>query len=162
MNLAPIILFVYNRPEHTKKTLESLKINELASDSLLFIFSDGNKNENDRKSVEEVRNYISTISGFKEINIILREKNLGLADSVISGVAEVIEKYGKAIVLEDDIVTSKYFLKFMNEALDFYDADKKIYSISGYNFPIKIPKSYQHKIYISSTSIILGLGYLEG
>lgn len=149
MNLAPIILFVYNRPEHTKKTLESLKINELASESLLFIFSDGSKNENDKKSVDEVRKYISTISGFKEINIILREKNLGLADSVISGITEVIEKYGKAIVLEDDIVTSKYFLKFMNEALNFYEADKKIYSISGYNFPIKIPKSYQHKVYIS-------------
>ena len=121
MNLAPIILFVYNRPEHTKKTLESLKINELASESSLFIFSDGSKNENDKKSVDEVRKYISTISGFKEIKIILREKNLGLADSVISGVTEVIEKYGKAIVLEDDIVTSKYFLKFMNEALDFYE-----------------------------------------
>lgn len=149
MNLAPIILFVYNRPEHTKKTLESLKINELASDSLLFIFSDGSKNENDKKSVDEVRKYVSTISGFKGINIILRENNLGLADSVISGVTEVIEKYGKAIVLEDDIVTSKYFLKFMNEALNFYEADKKIYSISGYNFPIKIPESYQHQIYIS-------------
>jgi hypothetical protein len=149
MNLAPIILFVYNRPEHTKKTLESLKINELASESLLFIFSDGSKNENDKKSVDEVRNYISTISGFKEINIILREKNLGLADSVITGVTEVIEKYGKAIVLEDDIVSSKYFLKFMNEVLDFYELDKKIYSISGYNFPIKIPESYQHQIYIS-------------
>ncbi|HMN49259.1 MAG TPA: glycosyltransferase [Ignavibacteriaceae bacterium] len=149
MNLAPIILFVYNRPEHTKKTIDALKLNQLASDSLIFIFSDGNKNENDRKAVEEVRNYIVTISGFKDVKITLRDKNLGLADSVISGVTEVIEKFGKAIVLEDDIVTSPYFLKFMNEALDFYEKDKRIYSISGYNFPIKIPKSYQHKIYIS-------------
>ena len=148
MILAPIILFVYNRPEHTKKTLESLKINELALESPLFIFSDGNKNERDKNNVDEVRNHISKISGFKEIKITLRDKNLGLADSVISGVTEVIKKYGKAIVLEDDIVTSKYFLKFMNEALDFYEADKKIYSISGYNFPIKIPKSYMHKVYI--------------
>ena len=109
MNLSPIILFVYNRPEHTKKTLESLKINELASESSLFIFSDGSKKEDDKKSVDEVRNYISTISGFKEINILLRENNLGFANSVISGVTEVIEKYGKVIVLEDDIVTSKYF-----------------------------------------------------
>jgi len=149
MNLAPIILFVYNRREHTKKTLEALKINELASDSLLFIFSDGSKNENDKKSVDEVRNYVSTISGFKGINIILRENNLGLADSVISGVTEVIEKFGKAIVLEDDILTSPYFLKFMNEALEFYKSDKRIYSISGYNFPIKIPESYQHQVLIS-------------
>ncbi len=149
MNLAPIILFVYNRPEHTKKTVDALRLNNLASESLLFIFSDGNKNENDRKAVEEVRNYIATISGFKDVKITLRKKNLGLADSVISGVTEVIEKFGKAIVLEDDIVTSPYFLKFMNEALDFYEKDKRIYSISGYNFPIKIPEEYQHKIYIS-------------
>jgi hypothetical protein len=149
MYLAPIILFVYNRPEHTKKTIDALKLNQLAIESSLFIYSDGSKKESDIKSVAEVRDYVSTISGFKEINIILREKNLGLADSVISGVTEVIDKFGKAIVLEDDIVTSKYFLKFMNEALDFYKDKQNIYSISGYNFPIKIPKSYQHKIYIS-------------
>lgn len=149
MNLAPIILFVYNRLEHTKKTVDALKQNKLASDSLLFIFSDGNKSERDRKSVEEVRSFISTISGFDEIKIILREKNLGLANSVISGVSEVINKYEKAIVLEDDIVTSPYFLKFMNEALEFYKDDNRIFSVSGYNFPIKIPASYQYKIYIS-------------
>lgn len=150
MNLAPIILFVYNRPEHTKKTIDALRLNVLASDSSLFIFSDGNKNETDKKNVDEVRGYISKISGFKEIKTILRDRNLGLANSVISGVTEVIEKYGKAIVLEDDIVTSAYFLKFMNEALDFYENDKKIFSISGYNFPIKIPESYKPLIYISS------------
>ena len=150
MNLAPIVLFVYNRPEHTKKTVEALQLNQFADESVLHIYSDGNKNENDRKSVEEVRNFISTITGFKEIKIILRDRNLGLANSVITGVTEVINEYGKAIVLEDDIVTSPYFLKFMNEALDFYEADKKIYSISGYSFPIKIPKSYPHQVYISS------------
>ena len=149
MNLAPIILFVYNRPEHTKKTVDALKLNQLASDSLLFIFSDGYKNEKDLKSVNQVRDCISHISGFKEIKITLREKNIGLADSVISGVREVIEKYGKTIVLEDDIVTSPYFLIFMNEALNFYEDDKRIYSISGYNFPIKIPESYLNKVYIS-------------
>ena len=158
MNLAPIILFVYNRPEHTKKTIDVLKLNQLASDSSIFIFSDGHKNENDRKAVEEVRNYIATISGFKDLKITFRDKNLGLADSVISGVTEVIEKFGKAIVLEDDIVTSPYFLKFMNEALDFYEKDERIYSISGYNFPIKIPKSYQNKIYISPRPSSWGWG----
>jgi hypothetical protein len=158
MNLAPIILFVYNRPEHTKKTIDALRLNQLATESSLFIFSDGNKNENDRKAVEEVRNYIVTISEFKDVKITLRDKNLGLADSVISGVTEVIEKFGKAIVLEDDIVTSPYFLKFMNEALDFYEKDKRIYSISGYNFPIQIPDEYQHKIYISPRPSSWGWG----
>ncbi len=150
MSLAPIILFVYNRPEHTKRTVDALKLNQLAAESSLYIFSDGNKNETDKNAVDEVRNYISTITGFKEIKVILRDKNLGLANSVISGVTEVIEKFGKAIVLEDDIVTSPYFLKFMNVALDFYEDDKRIYSISGYNFPVKIPKSYPYQVYISS------------
>ena len=149
MKLAPIILFVYNRPEHTKKTVESLKQNELSSNSLLFIFADGNKNEEDLKAVNQVRDYISTINGFKEIQMTLREKNFGLADSVISGVSDVIEKYGKAIILEDDIVTSPYFLKFMNEALDFYENDQKIFTISGYNFPVSAPESYKQDIYIS-------------
>ncbi len=149
MKLAPIILFVYNRPEHTKRTVEALKLNKLASESLLYIFSDGNKSVNDKNAVDEVRNYISTISGFKEIKINLRAKNTGLADSVISGVTEIINQYGKAIIIEDDILTSPYFLKFMNEALDFYQGDNKIFSISGYNFPIKIPASYKHKVYIS-------------
>lgn len=158
MFLSPIILFVYNRPEHTKKTVDALKLNQLASESLLFIFSDGYKNETDRKKVEEVRNYITTISGFKEIKITLREKNLGLADSVISGVTEIINEYGKVIVLEDDIVTSPYFLKFMNEALNFYKDDKRIYSISGYNFPIKIPESYPHQVYISPRPSSWGWG----
>ena len=149
MSLAPIILFVYNRPEHTQKTVEALQLNNFASESILFVFSDGNKNETDKKNIDEVRNYISSISGFKEVNIVLREENLGLAESVISGVTEIINKFGKAIVIEDDIVTSKYFLKFMNEALEFYKAQKNIYSISGYNFPVKIPRSYKHKVYAS-------------
>ena len=149
MKLAPIILFVYNRPEHTKKTVDTLKSNKLASDSMLYIFSDGSKNKDDKNSIEEVRKHISSISGFKEVKITLREKNIGLANSVISGVTEIINQYGKAIVVEDDILTSPYFLKFMNEALDFYQSDDKIFSVSGYNFPIKIPKEYLYFVYIA-------------
>jgi hypothetical protein len=149
MNLAPIVLFVYNRPEHTKKTVEALKLNEASSDSFLFVFADGNKSGKDKNAVSEVRDYISSINGFKEIKIILREKNFGLADSIISGVTEIINTYGKAIVLEDDIVTSPYFLKFMNEALDFYENDQKIFTISGYNFPVTAPESYKYDVYIS-------------
>lgn len=149
MNFTPIILFVYNRPEHTTKTIEALRSNVLASESKLYIFSDGNKNETDKKNVEEVRSYISKISGFKQIKTILRDRNFGLANSVISGVTEVINKYGKVIVLEDDIVTSKYFLKFMNEALDFYQQNEKIFTISGYNFPIQIPQTYKYNVYVS-------------
>jgi hypothetical protein len=152
MDLAPIILFVYNRPEHTAKTINALKNNELASESSLIIYSDGFKDEITKNSVLEVRKLIKNISGFKNIKIVEREKNYGLANSVIYGVTEVINEYGKIIVLEDDIVTSKYFLKFMNEALEFYKKNDKIFSISGYTFRIKFPTHYKENIFLSLRS----------
>lgn len=136
-NLAPIVLFVYNRPHHTKQTLEALQKNELAKESELFIFSDAAKNEDAVEKVNEVRRYIKAINGFKKVTIIEREKNWGLADSIIDGVTKIINQYGKVIVLEDDLVTSPYFLKFMNEALEFYKNEKKVWHISGWNYPIK-------------------------
>jgi len=149
--LSPIILFVYNRPWHTEQTVEALKKNELAGESDLFIFSDGPKVEND-ENVKKVREYIKTINGFNSVTIIEREKNLGLANSVIAGVTEIVNKFGKVIVLEDDLVTSKYFLKFMNEALDFFKDRNDVFSISGHSYPpsiMKIPHSYKHDIYLS-------------
>lgn len=136
-NLAPIVLFVYNRPWHTQQTVEALQKNQLVSESELYIYSDAPKNAQAVEKVKEVRDYIRTINGFKEINIIEREKNLGLADSIIDGVTMIVNKYGKVIVLEDDLVTSPYFLKFMNEALEFYKDKKRVWHISGWNYPIK-------------------------
>src|SRR4051812_43422136 len=103
---APVIIFVYNRPWHTEQTINALKKNYLATESELFIYSDGPKNKTVEEDVNHVRRFIKDIQGFKKIHIIEREKNLGLANSVISGVTEVIKKYGNVIVLEDDIVTS--------------------------------------------------------
>lgn len=134
--IAPIALFVYNRPYHTQQTVEALKENILADESDLYIYSDAPKGENDKADVEEVREYLKSIKGFKKINIIQREENWGLADSIINGVTEVIIEYGKVIVLEDDLVTSPYFLKFMNEALEYYESNKKVWHISGWNYPI--------------------------
>lgn len=136
MNLAPIILFVYNRPEHTKQTIESLKNNSLACQSELFIYSDASKNKDADNSVSLVREYIDNIDGFKNITIIKRKKNCGLANSIIDGVSEIVNKYGKVIVLEDDLVTSPYFLKFMNDALNFYKDKEKVWHVSGWNYPI--------------------------
>ena len=143
---APIVLFVYNRPNHTKQVLEALLANELAHQSEIFIYSDAPKSQNDEINVVEVRKYIKKISGFKNITIIEREKNFGLANSIIDGVGKVINKYGKVIVLEDDIVTSPNFLQFMNNALDFYSDNKSIMSISGYMYPCEIPYSYKKDI----------------
>jgi len=136
-NLAPIVLFTYNRPWHTIQTVEALKKNELAQDSELFIFSDGWKNENDKPKVLEVRDYLKTIDGFKKVTIIEKDKNWGLAANIIDGVTKIVNEYGKVIVLEDDLVTSPFFLKFMNEALMRYKDEEKIMHISGYMHPIR-------------------------
>lgn len=137
LKLAPIVLFVYNRPDHTRQTVEALQKNEIASESELFIYSDAAKNENAVAKVNEVREYISSIDGFKNITIIKREKNWGLANSIIDGVTKIVNEYGKIIVLEDDLVTSPYFLKFMNEALEVYEDEKRVWHVSGWNYPIE-------------------------
>ncbi len=137
MNLAPIVLFVYNRPDHTRKTVEALQKNELARKSMLFIYSDAAKNIAEEDKENEVRDYIKTIDGFKKVTIINRENNLGLANSIIDGVTKIVNKYGKIIVLEDDLVTSPYFLKFMNDALDLYENNNEVVSIHGYQYPLK-------------------------
>ena len=118
--LAPIVLFVYNRLNHTRQTLEALQKNDLASKSELIIYSDSAKNKNDLDKVAKVREYIKNIDGFKKIIIRKAKKNIGLANSIINGVTKVVNEYGKIIVLEDDLMTSRFFLRFMNEALVAY------------------------------------------
>lgn len=147
-SVAPIVLFVYNRPEHTKKTIEALKLNEFASDSDLFIFSDGPKVGSDDK-VKKVKEYIKVVTGFKSLTIVEREKNFGLAANIIAGVTEIINKYGVVIVLEDDIITSSNFLKYMNMSLEKYENDERIYSISGFNVKMAIPDYYKNDVFLS-------------
>ncbi len=140
--LAPIVLFVYNRPCHTQQTIQALQKNELASKSDLFIYSDGAKLGAEEK-VKEVRAYLKTITGFKSLSIIERDKNWGLANNIIDGVTYIVNQYEKIIVLEDDLVTSPYFLKFMNEALELYQKEEKVASIHGYVYPIdNLPETF--------------------
>ncbi len=113
-----------------------MKKNTLASNSNLFIFSDAPKDIESKQSVEKVRAYIKSINGFKKVDIIERKENFGLAKSIETGVTEIVNQYGKIIVLEDDIVTSTCFLSFMNKALDFYEKEKKVWHVSGWNYPI--------------------------
>jgi hypothetical protein len=149
MDLAPIILFVFNRPWHTKKTIEALQKNFLAGESNLFVFSDGPKTVADEPKVQEVRDYIRTFDGFKSISINERDRNFGLADSIINGVTGIVNQYGKIIVLEDDLISSSNFLKFMNQALTTYKGKKEIFSITGYNFLSKIPNGYREQVFLS-------------
>jgi len=157
-NLAPIVLFVYNRPEHTRRTVESLISNTLASKSRLFIFSDGAKNDTELKKVNTVRDYIKTIKGFDKIEIVAREMNFGLANSVIKGVDEIFRLYDKAIVMEDDMISSPYFLKFMNDVLIMFENNYSIYSVTGYTFPIKIPDNYNYPLYLAPRASSWGWG----
>ncbi|EJQ64902.1 glycosyltransferase [Bacillus mycoides] len=150
--LAPVIIFVYNRPEHTIQTIEALSKNELARESNVFIFSDAAKNEESVEKVKVVRDYIDSVEEkkyFKSFTITKSEANKGLAKSVIHGVSEIIGKYGKVIVLEDDLITAPDFLTYMNDALDYYCNLDKVWSISGYNIPIAFPKDYKSEIYYS-------------
>ncbi|PGK34790.1 sugar transferase [Bacillus anthracis] len=150
--LAPVIIFVYNRPEHTIQTIEALSKNELARESNIFIFSDAAKNEESVEKVKVVRDYIDSVEEkkyFKSFTITKSEANKGLAKSVIHGVSEIISKYGKVIVLEDDLITAPDFLIYMNDALDYYCNLDKVWSISGYNIPIAFPKDYKSEIYYS-------------
>lgn len=142
---APIVLFVYNRLNHTALTVRSLKDNKLAKESDLYIYSDGPKSTSDQQTVDEVRAYLKTVEGFSSITIIERRENWGLAKSIINGVTEIVNRYGKVIVLEDDLVTSPYFLTFMNDALSTYEDQSRVMHISGYMYPIKqegLPSSF--------------------
>lgn len=135
-HLAPIALFVYNRPDHTRRTLSFLLKNLLADESRLFVFSDGAKNEADQERVNETREIVRNIEGFKSVKVIEREKNLGLAESIVQGVTELTNEYGKVIVFEDDLISSPYTLTYFNTALQKYKNDKKAMHISAYMYPL--------------------------
>ena len=131
---APILLFVFNRPDHVRRTVEALQRNTLAAESILYIYSDAARTPEQNETVSEVRKYIHTINGFKEINIIEREENWGLARSIIDGVTTRVKEYGRVIVLEDDLITAPYFLQFMNDALETYKDEEKVGHIQGCDF----------------------------
>ncbi|RDU72138.1 glycosyltransferase [Helicobacter brantae] len=143
MQLAPILLFVYNRPSHTRQTIEALLSNPLAKESEIFIYSDAPKSQEAQEKVQEVREYIHSIAGFKNITIIERERNFGLAENIIDGVTTIIDQYDKAIVLEDDLLVSPFFLEYMNTNLELYKDDKEVACITAFNFPLSYPTDFK-------------------
>ena len=143
--LAPICLFVYNRYKHTLKTIEALKENKLAEQSDIYIFSDAAKNNEAIEPVQKIRNYIKQIDGFKSVTIIESSNNKGLANSIISGVTDVINKHGKVIVFEDDLISSPLTLEYLNLMLNTYQNFESIMSITSYSYPsstVKIGSEY--------------------
>lgn len=155
MTLAPIIVFCYNRPWHVEQTLEALSKNIYADESILYIFCDGHKEaaSNEQiKKIEETRSVVRKKQWCKEVHIVEAKINKGLANSIIDGVSNVIGMYGKVIVLEDDLVTSPYFLKYMNEALEFYKDRSSVMSVSANRPPVgkmEIPDDYLYDVFIS-------------
>ena len=153
MQYAPIALFTYNRADHTKQAVESLLKNAEAQYSDLFIFSDGPKNEKAVEGVKKNREYLQSLKNdndtltlrytdatitpyFRSVTIIEREKNWGLANSLIAGITEIVNKNGRVIVVEDDLILSPYFLRYMNEALEKYKDEDRVASISAFLNPI--------------------------
>ena len=134
MTYAPILLFTYNRLNHTQHCIKSLQRNLLAQDSELFIYSDAAKTKEQEDEVQAVRSYLHTIQGFKQITIIEREENWGLARNIIDGVTTQVNRYGKVIVLEDDLVVAPHFLQFMNDALETYKDEPKVGHIQACDF----------------------------
>ena len=134
MTYAPILLFTYNRLTHTQHCIESLQQNLLAPDSELFIYSDAAKTKEQEDEVHAVRSYLHTIQGFKQITIIERKENWGLARNIIDGVTTQVNAYGKVIVLEDDLIVAPHFLEFMNDALEVYKNELRVGHIQACDF----------------------------
>lgn len=150
MKFAPIVLFVYNRPEHTRIALQSLSECQYADQSDLYIFADQAKNEKAKEKVEQVRRIIKEDiwkRKFAEVNITEASQNKGLANSVISGVTQVINKYGQVIVVEDDNRVAPDFLDYMNRGLEYYEHNDRIGEIGGYCAPIRIPDDYPYDVF---------------
>ncbi|WP_159522007.1 glycosyltransferase [Sunxiuqinia indica] len=146
--IAPICLFSYNRLAELKLTVDALTKNYLASESDLFVFSDGAKDGSPDDKVVEVRKYLKTIKGFKSVTIFESPENRGLANSIIDGVTKIVQRYGRVIVVEDDLVSTPNFLNFMNQALDFYSGNKQIFSISGYTLDLPSLNRYKKDFYL--------------
>ncbi|QWD89161.1 glycosyltransferase [Polynucleobacter sp. MWH-CaK5] len=140
-HFAPVAVFVYNRLQNTIEVIEALRKNRLAMQTEVYFFSDGPRHKKDESSVQEVRNYLRSVNGFKKIHLVEREQNYYIEKNIILGVTYVINKHGSIIVLEDDGVTSEDFLEFMNGALDFYKTFKKVMHVATFTF-INMPNGF--------------------
>lgn len=130
----PILLFVYNRPDHLKRLVKSLLKNSEAAESPLIVYSDAARTDAAGPDVTKVRSYVHSLSGFASVEVIERDENYGLARNIIDGVATQIHRYGRVIVLEDDLVVAPYFLRFMNEALELYKDELRVGHIQACDF----------------------------
>lgn len=144
---APILISVYDRLDHLKRAIDALRANEPAAHSILYIVSDAAYKEEHKPRIQAVRDYLSSMTGFKEVRLLLRQKNLGAHESIKSAIEEVLASHESFIFLEDDIVVAPGFLRFMNEGLRYYRAEKRIFAISGFHLPFSLPAGYDKEVY---------------
>ena len=141
MKLAPIALFVYNRPVELRKVLSSLKKNKDIKKTEIYIFSDGpKKNKLDIQKVNNVRKILNKVKDLKIKKKFFYKKNRGLKKNIINGVNYVFKIHSKIIVLEDDLLTSPSFIRYMNQSLNYIKDKKNVWHVSAWNYPIKIKK----------------------
>lgn len=169
MKPAPVIVFNYNRPDHSLRTWEALAQNELASQSELYLFCDGPK----ANASDEMRSRIAALheqakqyaieapkqGKFKAVHVVCAKQNKGLANSIIGGVTDVINKHGRVIVVEDDLLTSPYFLKYMNEGLEHYEERESVFCVSANRPPmskVQIPDDYEYDVFVSLMAFSTG------
>ena len=160
-SFAPVVLFVYNRPFETQRTLNALKLNKYAQQSDLYIYSDNADLRADVQTVKDVfqvRKMISNVTGFKSVRVIEWERRMGLANSIIRGTSEVLKKHGRVIVVEDDLITSPNFLSYINQTLDCYQENRQVISVSGFSFKVDIPSDYKYDTYFTRRMCTYGWG----
>jgi len=161
MSYAPILLTVFNRADYAKKVLDSLAKNELAKFSELYIYSDGPRRIEEEEKVRAVREVLKNVKGFKKVTVVAAPKNKGLANSVIGGVTDIVNRYGKVIVLEDDLLTQKYFLNVMNQMLDYYELDNNVGAVTAFSQSVrqmKFPKDYKQDTFFNVRPTSTGWG----
>ncbi len=141
---APIVLFAYMRAAHLQRAVESLLRNPEAAQARLIVYCDAARRPEHRAEVEAVRRYADSIAGFAAVTRVHRDRNLGLAASIIGGVTEQLAAHDSVIVLEDDLVVSPHFLRYMNEGLSRYASEERVASVHGYAYPVAaaLPETY--------------------
>lgn len=154
--LAPIAISTYSRVNHLRRTVEALRLNTLASISEVYFFSDAPK-PGDEGKVRDVREFIRTVDGFKAVHLVERIENSRIANNR-GGIEMLLERYGKVIFLEEDVVTAPGFLEFMNAALSFYGDDERIGSVSGYCPPMTFPMGHLKDIFFLTRLNPWGVG----
>ena len=159
MELAPIIIFAFNRPDALSNTIQSLLNNPESVDSEIYFFVDGpREKKGEKEKVSKVHELVKAVKGFKSVHYFFSSENKGLGPSIIEGVTKIINQYGKAIVLEDDLVFAPNFLSFINQGLNLYEENKKIFSICGYSNKVNIPADYKYDAYFCTRSSSWGWG----